>query len=139
MERGPSGEDEVVHRPVLARRRPSGQRLLVREAKTDAGVREVDILPVLRGELARHHRKSPHDSPPDYAFPSAVGTKLAESNIRRRVLDKAIDGADKALAKAHEAAATRWPDASQAPPHLRLDPRRAGRRSGRRDGPARAC
>jgi hypothetical protein len=29
--------------------------------------------------------------------------KLAESNIRRRVLDKAIAGADKTLAKAHEA------------------------------------
>jgi integrase len=80
-----------------------GKRLLVREAKTDAGVREVDILPVLRGELARHHRKSPFGSPSDYVFPSAVGTKLAESNIRRRVLDKTIVGADKTLTKAHEA------------------------------------
>lgn len=81
-----------------------GKRLLVqREAKTDAGVREVDILAVLRGELASHHRKSPYSSPGDYVFPSAVGTKLAESNIRRRVLDKAIAGADKTLTKAHEA------------------------------------
>ena len=80
-----------------------GKRLLVREAKTDAGVREVDILTVLRGELTSHHRKSPYSSPGDYVFPSAVGTKLAESNIRRRVLDQAIAGADKALAKNHEA------------------------------------
>ncbi len=80
-----------------------GKRLLVREAKTDAGVREVDVLRVLRGELARHRRKSPFGSPSDYVFPSAVGTKLAESNIRRRVLDKAIDGANEALAKADEA------------------------------------
>jgi integrase len=80
-----------------------GKRLLVREAKTDAGVREVDILPVLRGQLTSHHRKSPFGSPSDYVFPSAVGTKIAESNIRRRVLDKAIDGANKALAKADEA------------------------------------
>jgi integrase len=80
-----------------------GKRLLVREAKTDAGVREVDILTVLRGELTSHHRKSPYSSPGDYVFPSAVGTKLAESNIRRRVLDKAIAGADKAMDKAHEA------------------------------------
>lgn len=80
-----------------------GNRLFVHEAKTDAGVREVDILPVLRGELARHHRRSPYRSPGDYVFPSAVGTKLAESNIRRRVLDKAIVGANKALAKADEA------------------------------------
>lgn len=36
-------------------------------------------------------------------FPSAVGTKLAESNIRRRALDKAIAVADKTLTKAHEA------------------------------------
>jgi integrase len=81
-----------------------GKRLLVRrEAKTDAGIREVDILAVLRGELTSHHRKSPYNSPGDYVFPSAVRTKLAESNIRRRVLDKAIAGADKTLAKAHKA------------------------------------
>ena len=36
-----------------------GKRLLVqREAKTDAGVREVDILAVLRGELTSHHRRA---------------------------------------------------------------------------------
>lgn len=81
----------------------AGKRLIVREAKTDAGVREVDILPVLRGELARHRRKSPFDSPGDYVFASAAGTKLAESNIRRRVLDKAIKGANEARAKANEA------------------------------------
>ncbi len=80
-----------------------GKRLLIREAKTDAGVREVDILPVLRRELARHRHISPYSSPDDYVFPSAVGTKIAESNIRRRVLDKAITGADKIMAKAHEA------------------------------------
>lgn len=79
-----------------------GKRLLVREAKTDAGVREVDILAVLRGELARHRHRSPHSSPGDYVFPSAVGTKIAESNIRRRVLDKAIADANNALAKADE-------------------------------------
>jgi integrase len=80
-----------------------GKRLLVREAKTDAGVREVDILPVLRRELVAHHRKGPYSAHGDYVFPSAVGTKIAESNIRRRVLDKAIADADKTLAKADEA------------------------------------
>jgi integrase len=81
----------------------SGKRLLVREAKTEAGVREVDILPILHGELVRHHHKSPYNSPGDYVFASAAGTKIAESNIRRRVLDRAIVGANKALAKGDEA------------------------------------
>jgi integrase len=53
--------------------------------------------------VASWPRKSPYSSPSDYVFRSAVGTKLAESNIRRRVLDKAIAGADKTLAKANEA------------------------------------
>jgi integrase len=80
-----------------------GNRLIVSEAKTDAGVREVDLLPALRRELARHKRQSPHRSPNDYVFASAAGTKLAQSNIRQRVLDKTIEHADKKLLEANEA------------------------------------
>jgi integrase len=80
-----------------------GNRLIVREAKTDAGVREVDLLPVLRDELTRHKAQSPYGSPNDYVFASATGTKLAQSNIRGRVLDRAIKRADKALAETNEA------------------------------------
>jgi integrase len=80
-----------------------GNRLIVREAKTDAGVREVDLLPVLRDELTRHKAQSPYGSASDYVFASATGTKLAESNIRGRVLDRAIKRADKALAETNEA------------------------------------
>jgi integrase len=80
-----------------------GNRLIVSEAKTDAGMREVDLLPTLRRELIRHKRQSPRRSPNDYVFASAAGTKLAQSNIRRRVLEKAIEHADKKLIEANEA------------------------------------
>jgi integrase len=80
-----------------------GNRLIVRQAKTDAGIREVDLLPVLRNELTRHKAQSPYSSPSDYVFASAAGTKLAQSNIRGRVLDKAIKRADKKLADTNEA------------------------------------
>jgi integrase len=80
-----------------------GNRLIVLEAKTDAGTREVDLLPVLRDELVRHKAQSPYSSPNDYVFASATGTKLAQGNIRRRVLDKAIEHADEKLIEAGEA------------------------------------
>lgn len=80
-----------------------GNRLIVREAKTDAGVREVDLLPVLRDELTRHKAQSPYGSPSDYVFASATGTQLAQSNIRGRVLDRAIKRADMALVETNEA------------------------------------
>lgn len=68
-------------------------RLAVGAAKTDAGVREVDLLPVLRGELLAHRDgvAGGADAPPAPApaapvFPTARGTRRTKDNVRQRVI-----------------------------------------------------
>jgi integrase len=73
-------------------------RLKVRQSKTDAGVRYVDLLPVLASELrALKATRKPKQSDP--VFPSAVGTRLDRNRILKRVLGGAVERADKQLAK----------------------------------------
>jgi integrase len=77
----------------------AGGRLYVRASKTDAGVREVDLLPVLAAEL-RALKAEVLPSPDDAVFPSAAGTRQDRNRVRSRVLGKAIERADKRLTKA---------------------------------------
>lgn len=74
-------------------------RLTVGEAKTDAGVREIDLLPGLRDELAGHKARAQAEDPDDYVFATAAGGKQGRSNIRTRVLAKAIDRANERRAE----------------------------------------
>jgi integrase len=69
--------------------------LRVRASKTDAGVRTVDLLPILRTELEAHKAQSADVSPDAVVFASASGTELMQGNIRRRVLDRSVELADK--------------------------------------------
>ena len=72
-------------------------RIRVRESKTDAGAgREIDLLPVLRAELARLPRRGPDD----LVFPTSKGRATGQSNIRRRILAPAIALADERLVAA---------------------------------------
>ena len=75
----------------------AGGRLRVRRSKTDAGVREVALLPVLRDELATHKANAGSTAPHQLVFPSAAGTPQDRNRVRARVLAKAIEGADEAL------------------------------------------
>ncbi len=77
-------------------------QLRVRASKTDAGVRTVDLLPILRRELEAHKAQSADLSPDAVVFASASGTELKQGNIRRRVLDRSIELADKRLVAAGE-------------------------------------
>ncbi len=60
-------------------------RLRVREAKTDAGVRYIDLLPALSAEL-RSLKAARHPKPADPVFPGAIGTRLDRNRVRNRVL-----------------------------------------------------
>jgi integrase len=72
--------------------------ITVRAAKTDAGVRCVNILPVLRDELGAYRARL--DVQPDaLVFGTAVGTQQTTTNVRRRVLAKAVEKASKQLVK----------------------------------------
>jgi integrase len=61
-------------------------RVTVGHAKTDAGVREVDLLPVLREILVEHKADARRTGPDDLVFPTAKGTARTKDNARQRVI-----------------------------------------------------
>ena len=73
-------------------------RLTVRASKTDAGVRQVDMLPALRAILATVPRRGPDQ----LVFPTSAGHRQGPSNIRRRVLAPAVKLANERLELAGE-------------------------------------
>ena len=81
----------------------AGALLTVRESKTDAGIRQVDILPALLQDLELHRSRAGSIGVDAFAFASVAGTELKQSNIRRRVLDQAVALADKQLLAAGQA------------------------------------
>jgi len=74
----------------------SAGRLTVRASKTDAGVRTVDVLPVLDGIL----RQLPRRGPDHRVFGTANGSAHGPSNLRRRVLAPAVEIANGHLEQA---------------------------------------
>lgn len=72
--------------------------ITVRAAKTDAGVRIVNILPALSDELGDYRARI--DPPVDaLVFGTATGKRQGATNVRRRVLAKAVEHADAKLVK----------------------------------------
>jgi integrase len=72
--------------------------IVVTAAKTDAGMRSVNILPALHGELMGFRDQQAH-SKEDLVFGTTTGRPQGATNIRRRVLAKSIDRANAALTK----------------------------------------
>lgn len=68
-------------------------------SKTAAGYREVDVIfAALHQDLAEHlARPTRFDGPRDLLIPSEAGNRLATSNVRQRVLAKAVLGANELL------------------------------------------
>ncbi len=73
--------------------------IVVRVAKTDAGMRSVNMLPVLHNELTRF-RAGQAASVDTLVFGTANGRTLGPSNVRRRILVKAIERANVELDRA---------------------------------------
>jgi integrase len=82
----------------------AGNRITVGEAKTDAGTgRIVDLLPVLRDELAAHkavRTAAGLAAPGDHVFPTSAGRRPSEDNIRDRVFAKTVERANQLLDEA---------------------------------------
>lgn len=74
----------------------SGSQLAVRDSKTDAGRRTVDLLPVLRDTLTAL-KEAREPAPEDLVFPTATGAEQSPSNIRQRVLAPAVRRANEHL------------------------------------------
>ena len=73
----------------------AGGWITVRKSKTDAGRRKVKIRPVLRDVLLAH---KPLDASPDaYVVGTAQGKPQNPSNIRARVITKAVERANERL------------------------------------------
>lgn len=73
-------------------------RLRVPGTKTDAAARTVDLLPLLRDELAAHAASSRDRIPDALVFATSTGGKQSATNVRRRVLAAAVEAANCELA-----------------------------------------
>lgn len=81
----------------------AGGRLRVGRAKTDAGVRTVELLPALRDELTAHKARTRFPRNGDRVFPTESGGPQNPSNVRTRTLARSIKRADEKLAKRERA------------------------------------
>lgn len=77
-----------------------GRRLRIAEGKTDAGVRELDMTPILQELLTEYRERSGHTQPGDFVFPTGAGGQDNPSNVRNRFLGPAVERANDALRKA---------------------------------------
>ena len=69
---------------------------IVRDAKTEAGIRRVSMTPWLRDELLAYLAARPHAQPDDPAFPTRTGRRRDRNNINRRVVAPALATANAA-------------------------------------------
>ena len=72
--------------------------LRVEASKTHAGIRVVDLPPALRDELALYLSDTP-GGPDDLVFPTSSGRMDSRSNVRRRLVVKAVERANVKLAR----------------------------------------
>jgi integrase len=72
-------------------------RIHIGRSKTQAGLREITLLPILRDELATHKADSTHTGPDDPVFPTSTGGLRDKDNLRMRVLAPALRRADTLL------------------------------------------
>jgi integrase len=69
-------------------------KLHVRDSKTEAGMREVDMTPRLINEVRRYLATRPNASPEEPAFPTRTGGRRDKDNIRSRVVAPILDRAN---------------------------------------------
>ena len=116
----------------------AGGRLRVGEAKTNAGVREVELLPALRDELTEHKVNAARSGPADLVFRDHEG---ASADRHERAEARAREGGRarrRAPGRGGEGTTARAADAPLSAPYLRLGPVRAGAHGARGHGAARA-
>ncbi len=119
--RGRRGEEHLGRRAILATLALAGLRVgeltelrwrdvdlaagrvHVRDSKTAAGIRAVEIGGILRDTLTAHKARSPFTKPHDRVFPTSSGAAHSRSNIRNRILKRALPGANKRLQAAGHA------------------------------------
>jgi integrase len=74
-------------------------RISVGDAKTEAGIRLVDILPALRDELLSHRHAHASAKPDALVFPTSSGSRRDKDNARERVIRPVVAHADALLGR----------------------------------------
>ncbi len=77
-------------------------RLVVGRSKTDAGIREVEMLPALRDELASHRHDSANTDHDAFVFPTAAGTRRDKDNARTHVINPVVRATEALLEQRDE-------------------------------------
>jgi integrase len=70
----------------------AARKLRVTEAKTDAGVRTVDVTPTLSELLTEFRARARYTEPDDYVFATAAGKRDNPSNVRMRFSPRPSSG-----------------------------------------------
>lgn len=74
-----------------------GRRITVREAKTPAGAREIELLPLLYEELVRYRASREPIGVDDPVFTTKTGRRRTKDNLRQRVMGPVVHRADELL------------------------------------------
>jgi hypothetical protein len=77
----------------------AGARIFIGRSKTAAGLREIEIRPILRDVLAAHKAAAYRSGPEDLVFPTMTGGRRDPDNLRSRVLAAVLERADELLAE----------------------------------------
>jgi integrase len=72
-------------------------RIRIGRSKTQAGMREIVLLPLLRDELSAHKARAYCSGPDDPVFPTGTGGHRDKDNLRNRILASAAKRADQLL------------------------------------------
>jgi len=72
-------------------------RLFIGRSKTQAGLREIKMLPILRDVLAAHKASAYRSGPDDLVFPTVTGGRRDKDNLRERVLAQVFERANELL------------------------------------------
>lgn len=75
----------------------AGARVFVGRSKTEAGLREIKILPILRDILAAYKAVVYRGDPDGLVFPTLTGARRDPDNLRARVLGPTFERADELL------------------------------------------
>lgn len=72
-------------------------RIFIGRSKTQAGLREIKLMPVLRDILTAHRANAYRSGPDDLVFPTGTGGMRDRNNLRSAVLGPAFDRASELL------------------------------------------
>jgi integrase len=77
----------------------AGLRIFIGRSKTPAGMREIEIQPILRGILAAYTAVAYRRNPDAFVFPTLTGARRTPDSLRERVLATLFERADELLAR----------------------------------------